>query len=131
VVSPDDKDEKQITKSLANPVIWRNSIVTGIAFKYVNITAYQDFFNEYLNGTDLTENPRLYPITKLFGVVPVPGTNQFGTPAVAYSGYFRMLNRAPSMRPHSKRVFFSSMISNLMINGGSSTVPGSIPSLMR
>jgi len=88
VVSPDDKDERQITKSLANPVIWKNSIVTGFAFKYVNITAYQDFFNEYLNGTDLTEDPRLYPITKLFGVVPVPGTNQFGTPAVAYSGLF-------------------------------------------
>ncbi len=63
--------------------------MTGFAFKYVGITAYQDFFNEYLNGTDLTEDPTLYPITtNLFGVRPVPGTNAFATPAVAYNAIY-------------------------------------------
>lgn len=71
------------------PGVTRNSIVTGVAFKYAEVTSYEDFFNEYLNGTDLTENPALYPITNLFGVVPMPGfPGLYGTPAVAYSSQY-------------------------------------------
>ncbi len=71
------------------PGVTRNSIITGVAFKYAEVTSYEDFFNEYLNGTDLTENPAHYPITNLFGVVPMPGLpGLYGTPAVAYSSQY-------------------------------------------
>ncbi|HEY0793491.1 MAG TPA: TonB-dependent receptor [Chthoniobacterales bacterium] len=87
--SGDGKTGKNAVEPSREPASIQNSIITGIAFRYVNITAYADYYNEYLNGTDLTENPSLYPITtNLFGVVPVPGTNQFATPAVAYNSLY-------------------------------------------
>jgi hypothetical protein len=66
-----------------------NNIVTGVAFKYVEVTQYEDFFNEYINGNDLTQNPATFPILNLFGVVPMPGfPAMYGTPAVAYSAQY-------------------------------------------
>ncbi len=52
----------------------------------MHVVAYGDFFNEYLNATDLTTNPATYPITQLFGVLPVPGYGgQFATPGATYA----------------------------------------------
>src|SRR3984957_18567316 len=59
-----------------------NQFITGAAYRFMHVLAYGDFFNEYLNATDITTNPANFPITtNLFGVVQVPGTsNQFATP---------------------------------------------------
>jgi TonB-dependent Receptor Plug Domain len=82
---PDGKELPEITPG----GVTKNSIIAGVAFKYVEVTQYEDFFNEYLNGTDLTENPANYPILNLFGVVPIPGIPAlYGTPAVAYSANY-------------------------------------------
>jgi len=63
-----------------------NQVITGAAYRFVHVLAYGDFFNEYLNATDLTTNPATYPITQLFGVLPVPGSpTQFATPGALYS----------------------------------------------
>jgi outer membrane receptor protein involved in Fe transport len=63
-----------------------NQFITGAAYRFMHVLAYGDFFNEYLNATDITTNPANFPITtNLFGVVPVPGTsNQFATPGATY-----------------------------------------------
>jgi hypothetical protein len=64
-----------------------NQFITGFAFRFIHVLAYSDFYNEYLNTTDITSNPADFPITQLFGVVPVPGTGgtQFATPGALYS----------------------------------------------
>ena len=65
-----------------------NQLITGISYRFMHVLAYGDFFNEYLNATDITTNPANFPITQpnLFGVVLVPGTaNQFATPGAAYN----------------------------------------------
>jgi hypothetical protein len=49
----DGKDMKHMSQVEA-PLVFKNEIITGVAFKYVNAIAYGDFFNEYLNATDLT-----------------------------------------------------------------------------
>lgn len=63
-----------------------NQFITGLAFRFIHVLAYSDFYNEYLNATDITSNPADFPITQLFGVVPVPGTGgtQFATPGALY-----------------------------------------------
>jgi hypothetical protein len=59
----------------------RNQFITGLAFRFIHVLAYSDYYNEYLNATDITSNPANFPITQLFGVVPVPGhPTQFATP---------------------------------------------------
>ncbi len=63
-----------------------NHLITGVAYRFMHVLAYGDFFNEYLNATDITTNPANFPITQLFGVLPVPGrSNQFATPGAAYA----------------------------------------------
>jgi outer membrane receptor for monomeric catechols len=64
----------------------KNQFITGLSVRYIHVLAYSDFFNEYLNATDITSNPANFPITELFGVVPVPGTGgtQFATPGASY-----------------------------------------------
>src|ERR1700722_16711736 len=60
-----------------------NQFITGAAYRFMHVLAYGDFFNEYLNATDITTNPANFPITQpsLFGVLPVPGRpNEFATP---------------------------------------------------
>jgi outer membrane receptor for monomeric catechols len=69
----------------------QNQFITGLAFRFIHVLAYSDFFNEYVNATDITSNPANFPITELFGVLPVPGTGgtQFATPGASYpSGDF-------------------------------------------
>jgi catecholate siderophore receptor len=63
-----------------------NQLITGLAFRVIHVLAYSDYYNEYLNATDITSNPNDFPITQLFGVVPVPGTGgtQFATPGASY-----------------------------------------------
>jgi hypothetical protein len=46
---------------------------------------YGDFYNEYLNATDLTGDATKFPIYSLFGVVEVPGyPNEFAVPGATY-----------------------------------------------
>ncbi|MGA2017260.1 MAG: TonB-dependent receptor plug domain-containing protein [Opitutaceae bacterium] len=64
----------------------RNQFITGLAFRFIHVLAYSDYYNEYLNATDITSNPANFPITQLFGVVPVPGhPTQFATPGALYN----------------------------------------------
>ena len=65
-----------------------NQLITGVSFRYMHVLAYGDFFNEYLNATDITGNPAGFPIaTNLFGVLQVPGApaNQLATPGASYA----------------------------------------------
>jgi catecholate siderophore receptor len=63
-----------------------SQFITGVAYRFMHVLAYGDFFNEYLNATDITTNPANFPITELFGVVPLPDSpNQFATPGAAYN----------------------------------------------
>ncbi len=63
-----------------------SQFITGVAYRFMHVVAYGDFFNEYLNATDLTTNPATYPITQLFGVLPGTGYGgQFATPGATYA----------------------------------------------
>jgi hypothetical protein len=64
-----------------------NQFITGLAYRFMHVLAYGDFYNEYLNATDITTNPANFPITtNLFGVLPVPGSpTQFATPGASYA----------------------------------------------
>ena len=64
-----------------------HQFITGLAYRNIHVLAYQDFFNEYLNATDLSSDPATYPIVEgLFGVVPVPGrpAGTFAAPGARY-----------------------------------------------
>jgi len=50
-----------------------HEFTAGLSFRYMKARGYGDFFNEYLNATDLTGDATKWPITSLFGVMPVPG----------------------------------------------------------
>jgi len=66
----------------------KNQFITGVAYKQIHVLAFGDFFNEYLNATDITGNPAAFPITtNLFGVVAVPGrpSGTFATPGAKYA----------------------------------------------
>lgn len=78
------KDSKQMAEIDA-PIDFKNEIVTGVAGKYVNALGYGDFFNEYLNATDLSKGT--FPTinnqtngTNFFALGAVPGKNFFATP---------------------------------------------------
>ncbi len=65
----------------------KHQVMTGVAYRNIHVLAFSDFFNEYLNATDLTTDPSTYPIVEgLFGVVPVPGrpAGTFAAPGAAY-----------------------------------------------
>jgi hypothetical protein len=63
-----------------------NQLITGVAYRFMHVLAYGDFYNEYLNATDITTNPANFPITELFGVLPVPGSpTQFAAPGASYA----------------------------------------------
>jgi len=62
-----------------------HELITGLSFRYMRARGYGDFYNEYLNATDLTGDPTKFPITSLFGVVAVPGyAGDFAVPGVTY-----------------------------------------------
>ena len=64
----------------------KSQFITGLAYRFMHVLAYGDFFNEYLNATDITTNPANFPITELFGVVPLPhNPTQFAAPGAAYN----------------------------------------------
>jgi hypothetical protein len=80
---------KQPVSLIPNSGVMKNNIITGVAFKFVDVTSYEDFFNEYLNGQDLTLSPSTFPITNLFGVLRIPGTdNLYGATAVGYNSQY-------------------------------------------
>jgi hypothetical protein len=86
-MSKDSKDMKMI--SAANdPLVFKSEIIAGVALKYINALGYGDFFNEYLNATDLStgtfptvNNQRNGTNFDVLG--QVPGKNFFATTGVA------------------------------------------------
>lgn len=92
----DAKDTKDMKKmaSIEAPLTFKNEVVTGVALKYVNAIGYGDFFNEFLNATDLTQGGFPTVGNQLGGVGPtgvggyplglVPGKNFAAT-----SGFFQ------------------------------------------
>jgi len=90
-----------------------NQFITGVAYRFMHVLAYGDFFNEYLNATDITTNPANFPITQLYGVVLVPGTtDQYATPAASYgaaaaaAGYPNSILNTQDQTSHQLGVFF-------------------------
>ncbi len=86
-----------------------NQFITGVAYRFIHTLTYGDFFNEYLNATDITTNPANFPITQLFGVVLVPGTgNQYATPGASYpSGdYPNSIANTQNQNSHQFGLFF-------------------------
>jgi outer membrane receptor for monomeric catechols len=93
-----------------------NQFITGFAYRFMHVLAYGDFFNEYLNATDITSNPANFPITThLFGVVQVPGApaNQLATPGAAYNSpdYPNSILNTQDQNSHQFGVFFQDIYS--------------------
>ena len=66
-----------------------NEAIAGLAYRYMHVLAYGDFYNEYLNATDITTNPVNFPIVQpnLYGVLQVPGNATYwATPGATYAG---------------------------------------------
>jgi outer membrane receptor protein involved in Fe transport len=67
----------------------KNQAIAGIAYRFIHVLAYGDFYNEYLNATDITTNPANFPIVQpnLYGVVQVPGNaTYYAVPGATYAG---------------------------------------------
>ena len=84
-MSPTDPKDMKSLVTTSDPLTFKNQIVTGVAGKYVNAIGYGDFFNEYLNATDLTTGT--FPTvanqtngTNFYALGQVPGKNFFATP---------------------------------------------------
>jgi len=78
----DDRLEYHLKKK---PAGLENELVTGLDVRYMKARGYGDFYNEYLNATDLTGDPNAFPITSLFGVMPVPGYDgDYAVPGATY-----------------------------------------------
>jgi len=103
-----------------------NQFITGVAYRFMHVLAYGDFFNEYLNATDITTNPANFPITQpyLFGVLPVPGhPNQFATPGATYDSaeFPNSIANTQQQNSHQIGLFFQdiySLTSKLSVLGG-------------
>jgi len=102
-----------------------NQFITGVAYRFMHVLAYGDFFNEYLNATDLTSNPANFPITtNLFGVLPVPGhAHQFATPGATYDSaeFPNSIANTQQQNSHQIGLFFQdiySLTSKLSVLGG-------------
>lgn len=63
-----------------------HQLIGGVSYLRYKVKSFSDFFNEYLNATDITTDPATYPITNVFGVVRVPGRplDEFAAPGAAY-----------------------------------------------
>lgn len=76
----DMKDVKALS-GIEAPLVFKNEIITGLAFKWIDALGYSDYFHEYLNATDLTTGtfPTVYNQlpgnTGFYPVYPVRGTN--------------------------------------------------------
>lgn len=80
--SPGDPKDAKSMAQIGDPLSFKHEIITGLAFKYIGLTDYQGFLNEFLNATDLTTNT--YPLVSSSGVpgpdsLLIPGTNMFGS----------------------------------------------------
>ncbi len=83
---PDTKAVKD-PKAMAEidpPLTLKSEIVTGVAAKYVNAVGYGDFFNEYLNATDLSTGNFVNVNNQtngsnFYALGAVPGTNFYAT----------------------------------------------------
>lgn len=66
--------------------IGKHKLIGGVSYLRYSVKSYSDFFNEYLNATDITTDPATYPITNVFGVVQVPGrpAGEFAAPGASY-----------------------------------------------
>jgi outer membrane receptor for Fe3+-dicitrate len=86
-----------------------HEFVAGASYRFMHVLAYGDFFNEYLNATDITTNPAGFQINQLFGVVLVPGTaNQFAAPGASYASglYPFSINNTQKQNSHQVGLFF-------------------------
>jgi outer membrane receptor protein involved in Fe transport len=82
-----------------------NQLITGIAYRFMHVLAYGDFFNEYLNATDITGDPNGFPITQLFGVLPVPGRpTEFAVPGATYGSPLFPYSIANTQRQNSHQL---------------------------
>jgi len=90
-----------------------NELITGVAYRFMHVLAYGDFYNEYLNATDITTNPATFPITDLSGVYLVPGTsNQYATPGASYDGAGNnSIANTQDQNSHQLGVFFQDIYS--------------------
>lgn len=101
-----------------------SQLITGVAYRFMHVLAYGDFFNEYLNATDITTNPANFPITQLFGVVPVPGRpNELAAPGAAYASaaYPFSIANTQEQNSHQVGLFFQdvyNLTSKLSVLGG-------------
>ena len=82
-----------------------NQLITGVSYRYMHVLAFGDFFNEYLNATDITTNPANFPITELFGVLPVPGRpGEFAAPGAAYGSPLFPFNIANTQHQNTQQI---------------------------
>ncbi len=88
----DSKDMKQMA-AITEPLDFKSEIVTGVAVKYVNAIGYGDFFNEYLNATDLSSGQ--FPTvnnqtngTNFDSLGQVPGKNFYATTGLVQPNTF-------------------------------------------
>jgi catecholate siderophore receptor len=103
-----------------------NQFITGVAYRFIHVLAYQDFYNEYLNATDITGNPANFPITtNLFGVLATPGSppNEYFTPGATYNSanYPNSIAGTQDQTSNQAGVFFQDiyqLTSKLSVLGG-------------
>jgi outer membrane receptor protein involved in Fe transport len=93
-----------------------NQFITGVAYRFIHTLTYGDYYNEYLNATDITSNPANFPITELFGVVLVPHTtNQYAAPGASYPDptgqYPFSITNTQNQNSHQIGVFFQDIYS--------------------
>jgi outer membrane receptor for monomeric catechols len=92
----DPKDEKDMKQEAAitAPLDFKHEIVTGVAFKAIQLQDYQGFFNEFLNATDLSTNT--FPLVgngapgsgSTFNTLPLSGSNLYFNPGGNYGTGF-------------------------------------------
>ena len=113
------EDRLELRSKTAN-----NQWIGGLAYRFMHVLAYGDFYNEWLNATDLTTDPATYPVTQLFGVVPVPGyAGQFAAPGGVYNSglYPFAIANTQNQTSHQMGLFFQDIYSvtdKLSVLGG-------------
>ncbi len=80
------KEMRQL-EGIQPPLVFKNEIITGVAFKWLDNLGYGDYDNEFLNATDLSSGS--YPIVNAQNfpgatpTYPIPGTNLYGSSGTA------------------------------------------------
>lgn len=78
-----------------------HKLIGGLSYRSISLLSYSDFYNEYLNATDITTDPSTYSITNdLFGVIQVPGRpiGEAATPGAGGYGNGAYPNSIPATR---------------------------------